>query len=578
LNRKGSSIGGGCLFLFAIPFAAAGIFCLFAAWAVCWKAQEVRLWELLDATIETVPEKKQGHWDELTYRYRWEGRWITATNGVDGDFMNPKAEIDFWKRVSEAKEYEETIPVWVNPKRPDKSYVLPPRASFAPLMVGIFAISHGGIGLGLMTASFLTIRAERHRAKAERQWPEQPWKWRKDWVRGVAKVSRPPWHWLIGYFTLVVLSLGSWMGFLLFTEPNATLGNRVLALIMISAGLLFAWFCARQFKQYRRNQEFTLKLPLDGLVAGETTQLLLEDSAASAYRLHEATRTWTLKCVGETSDGENSSTASLWQGEVDVKAESGRSRELTVTIPAGAPLTSCWSHSGKGIRWELVGKGSNRSKLGPFLLPVFRSNEASQEAVETFQPANDDSDQPLQPDAWNAAFQAEQIDFDPGASPAHFVFGPRRHSMPATTSMIIGVAFTAFGFGFQFIPNFIPRIFGGIFGLVGLFMLKSAFWQNFGTFTLDVDDQGLRLSKTLFGKTRETTWAPDQIDDIVAANAAAYNDVQFYVIHLVPKVGKKVTLTPLIATWSTADAFSQTLLQSLGRPRPEVRQSGNNEA
>ena len=548
------------MFLFAIPFAVAGLFCLVSAWVMCWEAQRVRMWEQLSAKVDTVPEEKQGDWENLKYRYRWEGRWVTATGGVAKNFTDTEEQNAFWKTVQEAKEYEETLPVWVNPKRPEESFLLPPRPSFAPLAIGLFAITHGGVGLGLMTGSILSLIAGRFRAKAQKLYPDEPWKWRRDWGRGVAKVAKAPWHWFFGYLAMVVLSIGGWIGFLLFTDSAATIGSRIIALVLIGVGSFVGWISLRKFKFHQRSQQFTLKLPPNSLITGAVNRLTLEDSAASAYRMREATRTWTLDCIGGTPTGEDSAEAALWSGEVDVKAESGRTRELNITIPAGAPLTSNWSSSGEGVRWELMGKGMDRSKLGPFLLPVFRESEVPQEAVETFPQEADD--EPLNPEDWDAAFRAEQIEIEAGASP-RFSFGPRRHTMPATTSLIIGIAFTAVGGGIMLVPELMVKLFGSIFGIVGLFTLRSGLWQNFGSYAVEADPQGLRLTKTLFGRTRQTTWAADEIEDIVAADAASYNNVAFFVVHLCPKAGKKKTITPLFADWSTADAFAKVLRESL---------------
>ena len=48
--------GSGCLALLAIPFAAAGLFCLGPGLFSCWQVQGVRSWEQTEGQIDTFAQ------------------------------------------------------------------------------------------------------------------------------------------------------------------------------------------------------------------------------------------------------------------------------------------------------------------------------------------------------------------------------------------------------------------------------------------------------------------------------------------------------------------------------------------
>ncbi len=370
IGNTAALAGSGCMVLFALPFAIPGVCCLGLGWWLCWQMQETRSWTQVDAIVERVPEKLEDL-DEMEYRYRWEGRWISGRGGVDGIFSDADARRRILKKARAAKQSGGQIPVWVNPRDPGQSRVLAAKTSLAPLFMGIFALSHGGVGLGMLTGSILAIREQRRYAKFRKKWPNQPWKWRADWERGVVTISNGPWRWLAAYFALVVVSLGGWVGYLIFTDAETSAWERICAGSVMAAGVGVLWLCRRLFRKHRISRDFTLHLPPRGLSQGHSYQLDLENDAGSAFRLQNPLRTWSLSCKERIGRGKASQTNEVWSGDVQVSADTGRRRTLSLEIPAGKPSSTGGNLFGVGVRWELNGTGVRGDKLGPFVLPVF---------------------------------------------------------------------------------------------------------------------------------------------------------------------------------------------------------------
>ncbi len=53
--------------------------------------------------------------------------------------------------------------------------------------LGIFAIVFGGVGFGLIAASFYGRRLARELEQRKADFPDQPWMWRPDWATGTIR-------------------------------------------------------------------------------------------------------------------------------------------------------------------------------------------------------------------------------------------------------------------------------------------------------------------------------------------------------------------------------------------------------
>lgn len=572
-NRKGTRRTGiaggfsrGCAILFGIPFAAAGIFCWAGALFMCAQFTRVGGWEQIGARM-VKPPGPEGL-EALVYEYRWEGRAYYG-NGKDGvtRFLRQEGDEDRLRRdLEEAARSGNQLTVWVNPRRPEQSAVLPPEISLLPLFLGIFVLSHGGAGFGIIGAALASSRMARRRAELASHYPDEPWKWREDWMQGRAEAGDAWWRWLMVWFAVGWGSIAVPVAASAFGTPEAGAGMRWGAIGGMVLGLLLGWACWYAFRRHRLASAVIVSLPEKGLRRGMDQSLELTDRMVSPLRVGQPPRRWTVRCrerITASSGGESSTrTEDRWNIEAEVTDRDGGRRRIRFAIPSGAPDTSAWFAGEDGVRWELTGKRSGEPEVGPFQLPVFGRSGSSTE-VESF-PVTESAGV-VQPADLDNALAAEGILL---RGRGVFYFPPRRHKLAANTSLILGIIFTMIGFAPWLFPS-VPwpvRLFLLLFGLIGLFSLYFGLRQNFGELELQAGPEGLRLRKMLFGWHTVSTWQPSEIKRVRVMDACSFNDVPFYSIVLEPARGLPKVVTPLFRHRPTAEAMRE-IIEALAKGR-----------
>ena len=192
-EKTNNKLAGGCLALFALPFAAVGVG---ATYMICsnmiiWASMQT--WEEVPAIIQSA-ELEVHHGDDSTtynvkasYRYEWDGHSYrgdrVAINTSNDNIGN------FYERVhQELEQYEGTdqpFRCYVNPKNPEESVLYRNlRVELLGFMM-IFALAFGGAGFGLLAAGVYGVKVSRENDALKQQYPEEPWRWKKEWNAGV---------------------------------------------------------------------------------------------------------------------------------------------------------------------------------------------------------------------------------------------------------------------------------------------------------------------------------------------------------------------------------------------------------
>jgi hypothetical protein len=149
--------------VFAIPFggfggvAAWGIASMFSAsrGAAEWVVVQARVDE---AELKVSRGSKGGSTYQATgkYSYSFGGRTYTGTR-LGFDILGGSDNIGDWQAdmgafLEEAKKSGKTIPVWVNPERPEEAVVDREVRWGLVLFMGVFAVVFGGVGVGALIA------------------------------------------------------------------------------------------------------------------------------------------------------------------------------------------------------------------------------------------------------------------------------------------------------------------------------------------------------------------------------------------------------------------------------------------
>lgn len=190
INKKFGGVG---IVLFSLPFAAVGVGALvMMLWTLGeWAAMQT--WVEVAATIQSAELETHSSSDSTTYsvraeyRYQWEGK------DYKGNRVAISASSDnignFHERVHrELEQYEGTgrkFRCYVNSKNPADSVLYRDlRVELLGFMM-IFALAFGGAGFGLMAAGIFGAKINRENEALRLQYPEEPWRWKKEWNSGV---------------------------------------------------------------------------------------------------------------------------------------------------------------------------------------------------------------------------------------------------------------------------------------------------------------------------------------------------------------------------------------------------------
>jgi len=554
----------GCTVPFGLVFAAAGLGCWVGGLGMCAWTQRMRAWEPVTARIVEV-SAADGF---VTYEYRQDGRVFAGRFRPDED--DPQ----------QFREPGRDLAVRLHPQDASRSQAGSVRASAMPLWLGVFALSHGSVGLGLFCGGIATYRSELRRAELRRRWPAEPWKWRPDWERGHAEAesAQAASRWLWAYAAVAWNSLAWWTTALLLGESGTSGTEIAFGLAAIGAGVVPVWFAWRGFRVRWESRKWMVRFPDRGLGLGEVALLTFVDGAPRAVAVIRmdrevggSLREWRLRCVERSvrGQGEDSVTRTreLWSGEVPVRAGAGSDTELTVRLPADGRVgvTTAWGSGDNGVRWELAalsaeGNGGERT----FLLPVFRVPEGTEAGLVPGVPWPEDDAAIPEEEARAAAYATEKIGIERGPNQGRLrcAFGKRRHPMPATTSMILGLPFG--GIGMVALWPFFPvpwpiRGFCALFGVAGAVLLRAALRQNFGEVVVEATPGRLVVTERCLGWTFVREWTGDEILCLEAGNAGSYNNVPFHVVQVSGRSGRNYGIPALFARSSTAQALAEDL-------------------
>jgi hypothetical protein len=186
-----SSAGWGCATLFALPFAAVGVFMTAWMWKDVRESRHILAnWAVVPAVIESADLKKsRGSKGGTSYEaagafsYVYEGRAyrserVSISGGADnvGDYQHT-----LHRRMKSALQSGRKLDCRVNPADPAQAVL---NAEWRPEMAlfrAVFGVAFGGFGLSVLAGvvfAFFTWKRER---RFKILHPQEPWLWRDAW-------------------------------------------------------------------------------------------------------------------------------------------------------------------------------------------------------------------------------------------------------------------------------------------------------------------------------------------------------------------------------------------------------------
>jgi hypothetical protein len=479
--------------LFALPFAAVGVVALYLAGATLVNWQQMAGWATVPATLDTLElEEHQG--DEsttfavaATYRYTYDGRDYTNDRVAIDTFADNLGSFQqkLYSKLYLARQ-SATVTAFVDPNHPADAAL---DRSLRPLVLvfqGIFALVFGGVGFAMLFGARVGARKLADERVLQRRFPNEPWRWRKDWADGRIKGgNRVTAYFATGFATLWnLISIPAAMQ----VPGELASGNPVVLVVLIFPliGVGLAVWAVRAWLSVKRFGVSTLVLQKTPVALGG--RLVGTIRVEAAVPVENEFRV-TLACIEhhQTSRrNRESSERILWQAESTVPRSRCQitatysSIPIDIAVPADQPPTATADDKDR-IAWRLDvrGKCPGPDYLNRFDVPVFATSETGSAVETALEPESRGA-----PDRHKLASLGIDYEQLPRGGEA-WTFRRARHKNVAALLTAICTLFTAFTIGMLWFdaPLLFPIVFGLFDALFVWFMLDL--WLTEYRVTLD---------------------------------------------------------------------------------------------
>lgn len=384
-SSKGT-LGGGCLALFGVPFAAVGTFMAWKLAAMLWLGVAAQWWPEVDAKLTRVElERRHGGEGGSTrevhaeYRYEFDGQVFQGDRVSlleEADNIGPHQQ-RLYDRLKESFDAEQPVACYVDPSDPSRSLL---DRQVRPLMVVTlipFAVLFPGVGYGMIVLGWWSARESRAEEARREGSPDQPWRWHRDWAAGEI-IDNGRRKWLGAALFATFWNLISWpaVGPLCFGAEEQS--GILLFLLFPLSGIGMIVYAAYEFRRYRLMGESRFRLAtFPGVVGGRLAGVIVaSDRIASvdAVRLK-------LTCQESVRSGEDNSTKLIWQDErvVDRLLDAAEPGRVGVPVMFVIPSDARPSDDGDHISWHLKAEAElpGPDYRAEFEVPVFVTDESA---------------------------------------------------------------------------------------------------------------------------------------------------------------------------------------------------------
>jgi hypothetical protein len=385
--KSPSKTGGGCLMLFALPFAGFGLFMAGMVVRDFWTWSAVQSWAPTPATLLKAEAREDSDSDGGTtyravaeYRYEFGGKAyesdrVAVHAGSDniGSYQRDRA-----RELMQLKNAGKPITCYVNPDDPAEAILFRDLRPGFFVFKSLFALVFGGVGFGLLYGGVWAIGDAKRTAALARQYPDKPWKWKEAWRTGRIKSSVGA-AWAVGLFAAFWNAI-SWTVFIgIVLSGQLEFGPVLLVLLFPLIGVFLAgwaiYLFARRVKWGVSEFEMaTLPGVLGGPLAG-----MIHAPANIAAQDGFTIRLACIETVRERSGGEtNSREVTRWDHEKTIVRDLSRGDRTLIPvqfiIPYGLP-----SSGEDDIKWKLTAeaKTDGVDYHAEFEIPVFETPASS---------------------------------------------------------------------------------------------------------------------------------------------------------------------------------------------------------
>ncbi len=559
------------LTLFALPFAAVGVWMTWSVGSTLYSAWQMSDWVATEAHVSRGGfETHTGDTDTFEavaeYTYRWNGQTYTGnrvaiTSGADnlGDYQQ-----DTGRELQRAANDGRPVTVYVNPDNPADA-VLDRNIRWGLLgFKMIFVVVFGGVGFGLLIGVFI---AKPEKDAADPAFADTPWLLNDDWQTNEIRSGSKSAMWGAWVFAILWNAISSFLPFVLVEEIED--GNYIaligLLFPLIGIGLL-VWAIRRTLEWRRFGPSPVLLDPFPGSIGGHvggTIDLNLPFDPNTEFRL---TLTSISSYMSGSGDDRGRREKALWQDAIIAHAERGsQGTRLTFRfdVPDGLQAADA-EQEGSYIIWrlnlaaDLPGTDLDRD----YELPVYATAQESRflrgYAIERAKAAQNTYD-------IQEVRKLINLSHEPTGKRLKFPMG-RLFSGPFV-GFLIGAA--CIGSGWFLIAHEEARVFGGIFAVVGMIATLGFFYMMCNSLEVQQTPSGIKTVRRLLGipiRTRELARGSiaTLIKNSTMRSHSGSKHTIYYSIYALDRPGNKYVIGDGFKGESQANAAIELIAREFG--------------
>lgn len=512
--------GTGCLTLFALPFAGIGVWMTWKLGTMLWLAAVSQAWIETPATLTAVDlEVHVGDDNDTynvaaTYQYDFDGNPYTSNQvGLDsgGDNVGSYHK-KMHRELQAAKDAGRTVPCYVNPQDPERSLL---DRSLRPMLVLFhvpFILCFGGVGFGLIFASFYGSRLMAQDNVRREAAPDEPWLWQEQWQTGILRSTNYKSMLGVGLFAAFWNALCMPIGVLfLFDDEPKEWWVYPLVLLFPAVGLGMLGYLVFLWLRWRKFGKSTFRMAhVPGVIGGQLAGVVLTPKIAQGDDGFQVS----LACTKKVKSGDNTKTVLLWNDErtIDQTLVDEDSTCIGVPILMTIPSDVRASDEEKQIQWtlKLKSKTPGIDYAADFEVPVFKTEDSRSDVTVDSEPLTSfERDTPL-----TQLLAEQKILVEPLArtNGVRYISPPARNRGSAISITLFAIVWTVITVVLGMAGQWIFFVF---FALFDFFLWLATFDSLLGCSELNIEGDQWRVRSGWYGfrgKAREFT--PTNISSI----------------------------------------------------------------
>lgn len=559
------------LSLFALPFAAVGAWMTWSVGSTLVQAWQMSDWARVEASLRSGGYEAHSG-DSTTYEafaeytYTWDGQdysgsRVTISSGADniGDYQEETG-----RELQYAANNGESVTAYVNPDNPAES-ILDPGIRWGLLgFKMIFVVVFGGVGFGLLIATF---RSSPEKDDADPAYADTPWLVNDGWQTNEIRSASRSAMWGAWAFAVFWNAISSFIPFVLVGELED--GNYIalvgLLFPLVGIGLL-AWAVRRTLEWRRFGPSPVVLDPFPGSIGGHvggTIDLNLPYDPQTEFRL---TLTNINSYMSGSGDDRSRREKARWQDAIIAHAERG-SRGTRLTFRFDVPEDLRPSDAERGDNYNLWRLNLAADLPGTDLdrdydLPVYATAEESRflrgYAIERAKAAQSTSD-----------LQAVRrlVNLSHESTGKRLLFPMGRFFAGPLGGMLVGGVFA--GVGWFLFVHAEARVFGSVFGSIGALLALAFFYMMFNSLEVRQTTSGLRTVRRLLGiPIGKIELARSEIRTLMKKSTmqsqSGGKHTVYYSIYAIDRSGKEHVLGDGFRGESQADAALELIGREFG--------------